>query len=199
MNKKQNEAPETYEEINSVVGSEIFRLTSHAKERFKERCEETVDIVNIIRNCVPFGAQKGDGRLYISADNKIVIAGVKDGKHVYIKTVLTIFQAINNMQKLGLFKNNEMQELFALAAEVQRKQSQNATDEPLESHDLRCLAEEHFTKCLTKKERNKILRDKGYDVDGLDGEIYRRYLKHLTQQFNTKLREEYWRSRKNEL
>lgn len=199
MNKNQNDIPKPYEDINSVVGSEIFRFTAHARDRFKERCEEDIDIVDIIRNCVPFGAQKGDGRLYISADNKIVIAGAKDGKIIYIKTVLTIFQAINNMQKLGLFKNNEMQELFALAAEVQKRQSPTVIEQPLESYELKCLAEEHFAKCLTKKERNRILRDKGYDVEGIDGEIYRKYLKHLTQEFNAKQRDEFWRGKQNEL
>jgi hypothetical protein len=49
---------------------------------------------------------------------------------------------------------------------------------------LKQLAEEHFKKCYAKQQRNKILRELGYDVEGEDGNICRKYLKEYDESFN---------------
>jgi hypothetical protein len=172
-----------YLEVQSAISPEIFKITSHARDRFAERFGYDVDIIDIIKHCMPFGGQKGDGRLYISADNRAVVAAKKNGKHVYVTTVLTLNQAINNMQQLGLIsssvKYEDLQELYALAAKVRLEEQHNQS-----SQKLKQLAEEHFKKCYAKQQRNKILRELGYDVEGEDGNIYRKYLKEYDESFN---------------
>lgn len=184
MNQNQNE----YLEVQSAISPEIFKITSHARDRFAERFGYDVDIIEIIKHCIPFGGQKGDGRLYISADNRAVVAAKKNGKHVYVTTVLTLDQAINNMQQLGLIsssvKYEDLQELYALAAKV-RLEEQHATS----SQKLKLLAEEHFKKCYDKKMRNKKLRELGYDVDGEEGDIYRKYLNEYNVNFYKRKRD----------
>lgn len=157
-----------------ICDHRMFILSPHAKERLAERFPD-LDILTLIKDAVPFGAQKGPGgMLFLSPTYKAVLACEKDNKVNIIKTVLTVHQAISNMEQFYLIDDVAIQ---ALQEYTRTKEIEHPPIADQENSVLKKLAEEHVAKNYDKKERNKILRNLGYDTSGESGEIYRRYLK----------------------
>ncbi len=137
-----------------------YIITIHAQERLYERYGDDADIEEIIKTSVPFGAQKGtENSLLLSKDNKLVLATVKDGRYIVVKTVLTIKQAISNMEKIRLVDEKTLSQLYELVKTSLVEEVEE--EEPQESYALKCLAQEHYRKGHDKKTRNKILRSLG--------------------------------------
>ena len=61
-----------------------------------------------------------------------------------------------------------------------RRQVRDSRD-PANRDELRGLAERHFHAGIEKKERNAILRERGFDPAGEAGEIYRAAYRALIQ------------------
>lgn len=166
--------------ILDILGQK-YALTIHAQKRLIERYGEDADIAEIIKTSIPFGAQRGaENSLLLSKDNKIVLVTVRDGRFIVIKTILTIQQAISNMEQTNLISEKALNQLHELAkATVEPVEDPPLEDPPLENYTLKNLAIQHFKKGYSRKERNKILRSLGYDTAGEDGEIYRKYLRQI--------------------
>jgi hypothetical protein len=84
--------------LNGYLGKSVF-VSRHAQERFAERASG--DVASRLAAALPFGAQYGDGLLLRDED----IVFVSDWHPVHkrcVVTVLTIAQAVANMQYKGI-------------------------------------------------------------------------------------------------
>lgn len=158
-----------------------FLISGHARERFDERFPN-LEFKNMLKESVPFGAQKASnghgGILYLNQEYKVVFACERESKYTVIKTVLSVQQAMSNMERCYLIDDKALEALRDLT----KIEEHRFHPIDLENSELKRLALEHVEKNLDRKERNKILRDLGYDTSGESGEVYRRYLKEAHKQ-----------------
>jgi hypothetical protein len=137
-----------------------FVITDHALSRFGERTalpDEGLrqSLQAELERGVPFGGQLGEDELYLlpSGDVAAVVWERGDG---IVKTILTREHAIANMQSRGATLRSSP-ELHVVIRET----------------ELRALAELHFNTGVSRKRRNALLREHGYDPAGKAGKIYR--------------------------
>jgi hypothetical protein len=139
---------------------------------------------------VPFGGQVGDGELCLLPCG-LVAAIVRHDGIAFVKTVLTRDQAIANMESQGAI-------LRPACSALQQRQDVRrppATGDVARMNaELRVLAEQHFNDGTSRKRRNAILREHGYDPAGSAGEIYRTAYLALIEAHWARKREEYWRT-----
>ncbi len=146
-----------------------FVVTDHAFDRFVERAEfdnlESAQYRELLlaelERGVPFGGQIGDDALYLLPCG-LVAAIVWEAGSGFVKTVLTREQAIANMEAQGTI----LRTARPFLPEVRETRAASRAE-------LRALAERHFNAGVSRKERNAILRERGYDPAGEAGEIYR--------------------------
>ena len=168
-----------------------FVITDHALARFAERRAVSATLqTNQYRELllaelergVPFGGQIGNDELYLLPSGNVAAVTWKARTGI-VKTVLTQEQAIANMQSMGAVLR-PARELHHQLRDIP------STDAEAE---LQALAEEHFRNGIGRKERNAILRERGYDPAGEAGEIYRAAYRALIDAMWARKREEYWR------
>lgn len=172
-----------------------FVITHHAVERLLERYDGTsypsIDqartvLLGELERGVPFGAQAGNGALYLLPCGLVAAAIVHHGC-CFVKTILTREQAIANMESQGAVLHS---------VDLPRQDRDSGRDNELTDDDraaLHRLAERHFKAGISRKERNTILRERGFDPAGTAGEIYRAAYRALIDDMWAQKREEYWR------
>ena len=168
-----------------------FVITDHALDRFAERHAESAALqTNQYRELllaelergVPFGGQIGNDELYLLPSGNVA-AITWQARTGIVKTVLTQEQAIAKMQSMGA--------VLRLARELPEQLPD--TPRAIDEAELRSLAEQHFKTGVGRKERNAILRQRGYDPAGEAGEIYRAAYRALIDAMWARKREEYSR------
>lgn len=171
--------------------SSRFVITHHAVERFLERYDGTdypsLDqarrlLLAELERGVPFGAQVGNGALYLLPCGLVAAAVLYHGR-CFVKTILTREQAIASME-------SHVATLRRVAdLPCQERDDALTCDEKAE---LRGLAERHFKAGVGRKQRNELLRERGFDPGGTAGEIYRAAYRALIDDMWARKREEYW-------
>jgi len=166
-----------------------FVITDHGLDRFVERAEfDNLEsdqyrelLLAELERGVPFGGQMGNDALYLLPCG-LVAAVVWDDGRAFVKTVLTREQAIANMESQGAVLR---------PAGSWRRQIRDVDAAAIA--ELRALAERHFQARVGRKKRNTILRERGFDLAGEAGEIYRAAYHALVDAKWAQKREEYWR------
>jgi hypothetical protein len=90
------------EELQDAVQNDhvgVVIVTTHARERFAERADIGESLEAILKRAMPFGGQAGDGILL--ADGDVVFATNKSWRGRVVTTVLTMDQAIANMEMVS--------------------------------------------------------------------------------------------------
>ena len=167
-----------------------FVITDHGLNRFVERagldyaesdrCRELL-LAELARG-VPFGGQVGNDELSLLPCGLVAALVRQDGR-AFVKTVLTRQQAIANMESQGAILR---------AARPLDRQWRDPS-EAASIAELHELAEQHFNSGVSRKTRNAILREYGYDPAGVAGEIYREAYLALVDANWAQKRQEYWR------
>jgi len=138
-------------------------LSPHAMERFSSHLPEV--LTQQVEQGIPVGAQRGaDTLLQLPCGLVAVVRRSSESGRRTVVTVLPRDYAIVNMQVVGI-------QPLATPRGADLSQLRVAG----EAENLQKLAEEHAQSCLSKKERNAILRGLGYDVQGAAGGLYREY------------------------
>jgi len=166
-----------------------FVITDHGLDRFIERAEfdhpESAQsrelLLAELERGVPFGGQVGHDALYLLPCGLVAAIAWEDGNG-FVKTVLTREQAIANMEAQG-----------AVLRPVRPFRHEVRETRAASSAELRALAEQHFKAGVSKKERNAMLRELGYDPAGEAGEIYRAEYGAAVDAMWARKRQEYWR------
>lgn len=167
-----------------------FVITDHALDRFAERHAESAALqasqsrellLAELERGVPFGGQIGNDELYLLPSGNVA-AITWQARTGIVKTVLTQEQAIANMRS--------MRAVLRLARELPEQLPDTCA---IDEAELRTLAEQHFNTGVGRKERNAILRQRGYDPAGEAGEIYRAAYRALIDAMWARKREEYSR------
>ena len=166
-----------------------FVVTDHAFDRFVERAEcNSLEsdqyrelLLAELERGVPFGGQVGNDALYLLPCGLVAAIVWEDGSG-FVKTVLTREQAIANMEYQGAI----LRPARPFRHEVRETRAASRAE-------LCALAERDFEAGVSKKERNAMLRELGYDPAGKAGEIYRAVYHALVDAKWARKREEYWR------
>lgn len=174
-----------------------FVITHHAVERFLER-HGGIDAPDLsqarralmaeLESGVPFGGQVGNGALYLLPCSLVAAVVVHDG-YCFVKTVLTREQAIASMESQGA----TLRPVLKLVQAVSDSPGRSIHVTVKQKAELRALAERHFKAGVGRKQRNEMLRDRGFDPVGTAGEIYRAAYRALFDAMWARKREEYWR------
>ena len=153
-----------------------FVLTDHALSRFVERHPELNELdaggqrqvlLAELEHGVPYGGQTGQDALYLLPCGDVAAVAWAHGRG-FVKTVLTREHALANMQSRGAVLQPCLELHHALRAPDAATTAELAEVEA----DLRELAEQHFNAGISRKRRNALLRERGYDPGGKAGEIY---------------------------
>lgn len=174
-----------------------FVITHHAVQRFLERYDgasypsleqaRRILLAELDRG-VPFGAQVGNGALYLLPCGLVAAAVLHHGC-CFVKTILMREHAIAGMESRVT--------MLRPVVDVVRQEAQRRNDNALTSEEkaeLRGLAERHFKAGVARNERNAILRERGFDPAGEAGEIYRAAYRALIDEMWARKREEFRRA-----
>jgi len=174
-----------------------FVITHHAVQRFLERYDGTSYpsigearrvLEAELEHGVPFGAQVGNGALYLLPCGLVAAAVLHHGC-CFVKTILLREHAIAGMESRVTMRRP--------IGDVMRQETQRRDDNTLTSEEkaeLRELAGRHFKAGISRKERYAILRERGFDPAGTAGEIYRAAYRALIDDMWARKREEYRRA-----
>jgi hypothetical protein len=160
------------------VISPRFAITYHALGRFVERHPELDDagsgeirrlLLEELERGIPYGYQLGRDELYLLPSG-LVAAVVWDEGLGVVKTVLTREHANAGMESMGAV----LKRAGCLAMARRRPAAGEASEpDPLLEATMRELAEKHLSEGLSRKRRNALLREAGYDPAGYAGDVYR--------------------------
>jgi hypothetical protein len=140
-----------------------FVVTDHALARFVEQYHELEGLeadaqrhvlLAELERGVAYGGQIGNDALYLLPCGAVAAVAWSRGCG-FVKTVLTREHGIANMQSMGAVLRSTP-EFHAVIREG----------------ELRELAEEHLNAGVSRRRRNALLREQGYDPAGEAGEIY---------------------------
>lgn len=139
--------------MSTIHHDEIGELhvTQHALSRFSERMDGNFHAR--LKAAVPFGAQRGDDLLLRDDDAVFTVAREQETGRRVVTTVLTLDQAVANMQASGI--------------------QADLAKAPAQRPSIPMLAARHALAGLGRKARNSAMRDAGYDPEGSAGLLYR--------------------------
>ena len=171
-----------------------FVITDHAVDRFAERHagvaalkpDQYRDLLLAeLESGIPFGGQIGNDELCLLPSGAVAAITWKAGRGI-VKTVLTREQAIANMEAQGAI----LRPARAARPQVRDPRAASTIDKPKVKAELRALAEQHLKDGVGRKQRNAVLRERGYDPSGEAGEIYRAAYRALVDAMWARKREE---------